>query len=817
MKIVDGVVLPSSYQRVEYIQSSGTQYIDTGYVPQSNFKYRLVFELTSFYISGQSFAFLFSSYVSGNRYCIQSRSNQFYIQVGSGTSQTPAASLNTRYDFTCDATNYTLNGVTASTGGSYISGNTYSFQIFADKRYNANTNACMKLYESQVWEGNNLVRYLVPCYRKSDNEIGLYDVINKHFYTNLGTGEFTKGRNIYSVFKVKLDKDNYKRLDYIQSSGTQYLDINYVCKKQNTIIELDMAWTGTNVGAFETFIGFMYSTSQVTPRIGLHKYSSVLMFGANDTITSSTAPVSNERFVYKGDFTSGNQRVYKNGTLLANRATTYDFSTNTCPTYMFARYCPSSMNYASMRCYECKIWEGTELVKHLLPMKNIVTNEIGMYDLISGEFYTNRGTGNFSYGEIELYNLPKGYQRVEYIQSTGTQRIKTNITPTSKYKIEEEFAITDRSVTSCIWCARGNTTGTNSTTAFNIANSQLRCDYGVSASMINIGTLNANQKYKLTMNAEKWYLDDTLKTTMSTATFTSGGALSLFYSYYGGQDANVGNYAKMKLYSFKVWNASGELVGCFVPCYETTNGTIGLYNIVEGQFYTNVGTGTFGKGGDIIERVVNAQKMSPKTTLLPPEYQQVEYISNSNGAQFLEIPFVPNYTKGFKFEFGMTPTSTGKRYCLISNYNVGSQQLSLELSADNKARLWLNNGSLNVFSTNTFSTSAKNTLTYEFRSNVWKIILNNTTATGSYSVTGASSTPSMYLFLDKAKRTSTFPTPIKIYYCIISQEDKEVYHLVPCYKKSDNTIGMFDIIGKNFYPNGGTGSFTKGNNEVNII
>jgi hypothetical protein len=101
------------------------------------------------------------------------------------------------------------------------------------------------------------------------------------------------------------------------------------------------------------------------------------------------------------------------------------------------------------------------------------------------------------------WKLPNEYQKVEYIQSTGTQRIKLNIQPTSKYKIEEIFAITDKTVTSCIWCARGSSTGTSSTTAFNLANSQLRCDYGSSAAMNNAGTLNANQIYTLTMDSEK--------------------------------------------------------------------------------------------------------------------------------------------------------------------------------------------------------------------------------------------------------------------------------------------------------------------------
>ena len=36
----------------------------------------------------------------------------------------------------------------------------------------------------------------IPCYRNSDGEIGLYDSINDIFYTNQGTGTFTKGPDV---------------------------------------------------------------------------------------------------------------------------------------------------------------------------------------------------------------------------------------------------------------------------------------------------------------------------------------------------------------------------------------------------------------------------------------------------------------------------------------------------------------------------------------------------------------------------------------------------------------------------------------------
>lgn len=37
---------------------------------------------------------------------------------------------------------------------------------------------------------------LIPCYRKSDGKIGMYDTVGKRFLTNAGTGLFTKGPDV---------------------------------------------------------------------------------------------------------------------------------------------------------------------------------------------------------------------------------------------------------------------------------------------------------------------------------------------------------------------------------------------------------------------------------------------------------------------------------------------------------------------------------------------------------------------------------------------------------------------------------------------
>ena len=53
-----------------------------------------------------------------------------------------------------------------------------------------------KIFALDFFDGNNLAKLLVPCYRKSDSTIGMYDTVNGMFYTNAGTGTFDKGADV---------------------------------------------------------------------------------------------------------------------------------------------------------------------------------------------------------------------------------------------------------------------------------------------------------------------------------------------------------------------------------------------------------------------------------------------------------------------------------------------------------------------------------------------------------------------------------------------------------------------------------------------
>jgi hypothetical protein len=53
-----------------------------------------------------------------------------------------------------------------------------------------------KLWYFKISESWTLVRDFVPCYRKSDSVIWMYDLVGKQFYTNAGSWTFTKWPNV---------------------------------------------------------------------------------------------------------------------------------------------------------------------------------------------------------------------------------------------------------------------------------------------------------------------------------------------------------------------------------------------------------------------------------------------------------------------------------------------------------------------------------------------------------------------------------------------------------------------------------------------
>ena len=206
--------LPNEYQEVEYIESTGTQCINTG-IPLNQYrKCEMEFSPTSIgtmqIIDGgytntseqddtRNYLRIDSDGMLNLQYA---RSNTSYklssVVIASNTKYAISYKmLASSCSLTVNGTEYSnLIGVTLITNGN----NVFLFgESFKDKNLTKTyeASALIKLYTAKYYDSNGiLIRNFIPCYRKLDNEIGLYDLVNNVFYTNAGTGVFLVGTEV---------------------------------------------------------------------------------------------------------------------------------------------------------------------------------------------------------------------------------------------------------------------------------------------------------------------------------------------------------------------------------------------------------------------------------------------------------------------------------------------------------------------------------------------------------------------------------------------------------------------------------------------
>lgn len=181
--------LPSKYEELEYIQSTGTQYIDTGINPK--IKPRAVVKMAI--INATDCDYWGNNAVNGSCYYADFKSYKLqYYRYGTTTSQNVNFTVGQNEIHVWDVS----DKVYVDGSLKFTSTNTYTYnssqktiQIFKAAR--ASYYSSYKLYNFKLYDGDELCRNFVPAKRKSDNVIGLYDLVSHKFFTNSGTGSFT--------------------------------------------------------------------------------------------------------------------------------------------------------------------------------------------------------------------------------------------------------------------------------------------------------------------------------------------------------------------------------------------------------------------------------------------------------------------------------------------------------------------------------------------------------------------------------------------------------------------------------------------------
>jgi len=188
--------LPSEYQEVEYIQSSWTQYIIIWTSFKTSYKTVIDFQMTVIWGDYIPFWIKYDT----TRYWIDAYNSKFMVNGWGEIWNNTISEDTNRHTITID------KGTAIVDWNNYsVSYTNYTFSkwiwVFCYNEYDKSPQytykSSNKLYKLDIYDENWTHIYdLVPCYRKSDSVIWLYDLVNNQFYTNSWSWTFSKWSNV---------------------------------------------------------------------------------------------------------------------------------------------------------------------------------------------------------------------------------------------------------------------------------------------------------------------------------------------------------------------------------------------------------------------------------------------------------------------------------------------------------------------------------------------------------------------------------------------------------------------------------------------
>lgn len=528
-------VLPNGYTQVKYLESTGTQYINTGLKASNNAGIDIEYSQLApnsagiFGCRGGSGTFWLSQQSAGNLYAFEFSGNSGRITFNDGVA------YNTGYHNIIVRQNKIIyDGVQKAT---YINSANSSLDIYLF-RTNENgspySGACSgRLKYCKLYNGTTLMRDLVPCIRNSDNKPGMYDKVNNVFYTNQGTGEFI-----------------YETLNNIYSSETRTVRVSDSGVGGNGWSEANLSETSFSAN---------------------NNYTSVIY---EFTETGFNIRPSNIEFLNG----SGFQLPFK---VIGNREYRLTFNydgPNVAREFWYYDQSGAKIGSASFTS-DTTITVPADAIWVVFNFRTAATEDFVHYTNVRFEHKSS------PISSVAVSpRLPDEYQEVEYIEGDGNQfcsQQNLNIEVSGDLTVCYKFAVNEH--TDAMYFSTITASGLSAGQAYSLGYTGAASDLYIRWNQVQSNetrvdyTIPEVKEVTRTNNVSNVILD----------------YVSLF--------AHGGNYKPWKGKIYKYWlKINNVYIFNWIPCYRKSDKVIGLYDLVSRTFVTNIGTGAFLVGDDII-------------------------------------------------------------------------------------------------------------------------------------------------------------------------------------------------------------------------
>lgn len=260
-----GVRLPPEYQEVEYLESDKNQRIVLNIKPSITDVITIKYKLTNIeYNTG-----IYGCASEPVYFGIGTNANfaNYYAQIGGGAYRQSSVPKDTNiHTHVLDMPRliYSVDGIETSLAGLTPNPNTNTgyglwFHHGASSSYLRYTAG--RIYFFDIKDRITLV----PCYRKSDDKPGMYDLVSGTFFTNVGTGEFIVGSDVIDSISPWLVARRRALMKLPKAGGTSDYFVENIVAQRSAITGLGFYPLAEDV-AFTLLVDFQI-VSPTTPNI----------------------------------------------------------------------------------------------------------------------------------------------------------------------------------------------------------------------------------------------------------------------------------------------------------------------------------------------------------------------------------------------------------------------------------------------------------------------------------------------------------------------------------------------------------------------
>ncbi len=198
------------------------------------------------------------------------------------------------------------------------------------------------------------------------------------------------GNKFLVVNNNVLDDPDYVRVEYIESTGTQYIDSGVSYDEDNEyVIDCAVAVT-SNLGRFSGWNGggiigigsstWAHGTGAVTGEFNIYQKSHINL-EIESGLSSRTYMT-----VTQGDLTE---------TIYRGHASLDEYATLDYPIFAYTHDQNGLSGYINMKLWDMTISVNGIVVRDFIPCYRANDDVVGLYDIVENRFYTNSGTGVF--------------------------------------------------------------------------------------------------------------------------------------------------------------------------------------------------------------------------------------------------------------------------------------------------------------------------------------------------------------------------------------------------------------------------------------